>query len=1157
MAGTTATPQSDSAELVVPSGRVAVEPPHGPPWEHREELVGGAPDRLEPQEGHNREELVGGAPDRLEPQEGHPCDIKNVQTFSNLCQHLARAAAGKRAGHDGLQTDALRVAPRAMCRHLHPLAVKASLTREPLDWKGGVAVPLWKGRGLQHEVNTYRSIMLQSTIGKLHHKFVRTRLLEVAGHMLKATQFSCKAGLGADFACLLARTAQARARKSRHNFALFFVDLQSAYYRAVRELLLPLEGSDEDTDAILQLDIPEWAGEVLQLLLRTPCSLEGIDDQHLLRILCDVHTDTWFAVDFAKDVARSRRGSRPGNPMADVIFALILAPVLHETDVALAGEGLKPQVVASARKWLVGPGESLEDGMATDTTYADDMAFMIEAAPHKDFLASVGFLVDLVHKGLVSRGLLPHFGPGKSGVLISANGQGAARLKQSLLDGALKTTMVTVLLVADYVHLGGVITNTGAMHHEVSRRIASHNEAVGVCGKQVFRQRGLAQQHKVTLYRSLGESRLLYNAGTWADLTATDERRLGTAYTNALRKALGLYWTSDRAAATDYEVLLRAGLLTLKTQLRMRRLKLLGRIIARAPLALRAAIDNHIGDPASWAARMMKDWEWAQELLADDSPKVEGDDLPAFIRASPRQWAHLLRLVQRNALRMEIETHEQTRWRKSLAGWMAEAGVERSDWKGKGSNIDNGTFPCYSCGAVLQSHRAWTCHQRRAHGLVSTTAWLADGGTTCNFCMKDFHDNHRLQHHLGYDAPRCRQAYLQRWHARNCPQGSAGNASCTHTAHRLPPRKVFGPSFRPPDADDPLHGHIWGNAAPQADLLQQHNQGTQMEDAEPNTQAAVALVELRVAWRFILHLFSGPRRANDLQHEIDALQMPGIAVLSLDISLDAQLGDLTRPAAVLFWMQKLRDGAVVLVMAGPPCESWSVARYRQVEREDGSGAAGDPRPLRSRDQLWGVHNLTGKEHTQVKIGNQLMRTAVEFATACIAHGVPMLLEHPACPRHRPEAASCWYLDEIIDLRRCPGVRLLNFDQCTTGRLVPHLPLLEQRKPTHFLTVHLSTLKLARLENSGQCCHKKGHITQVGKEADGSWRTSKCKLYPPGLCKWIAEALAEHISAKGGHWTPEQQDMPHDVQPFWHPLVDELVQVIPADFARTKHARRIG
>ena len=96
--------------------------------------------------------------------------------------------------------------------------------------------------------------------------------------------------------------------------------------------------------------------------------------------------------------------------------------------------------------------------------------------------------------------------------------------------------MTKVLLVGEYVHLGGVITTTGTMHHEISRRITSHNEAVGVCSKQIFRQRGLADRHKITLYRSLGESRLLYNAGTWSDLTATDERRLATAYTSALRR---------------------------------------------------------------------------------------------------------------------------------------------------------------------------------------------------------------------------------------------------------------------------------------------------------------------------------------------------------------------------------------------------------------------------------------------------------------------------------------------------------------------------------------------------------------------------------------------------------------------------------------------
>ena len=522
-----------------------------------------------------------------------------------------------------------------------------------------------------------------------------------------------------------------------------FVDLQSAYYRAVRELLLPLQNSADDMEAILQLDVPVWASEALQLLLRTPCGLDGLDDKHLLRILADIHTDTWFAVDFVRAAARSRRGSRPGSPLADLIFALILAPVLYDMDAALEAEGLKPQVVASAGRWLVGPDESIADGMVTDTTYADDMAFMIEAAPSRDFLDASRFLVELVHRGLISRGLLPHYGAGKSGLMISANGQGAIKLKQAIHDGRLETVSTAVLLVADYVHLGGVITNTGAMRHEVSRRIASHNEAVGVCSKQIFRQRGLAQRHKVILYRALAESRLLHNAGTWAALTATDEKRLTTAYNGALRKALGVYWTAERAAATDDETLLLAGVLSLRAQLRIRRLKVLGCIIARAPLVLRATLDNHSGDSASWATRLFDDWSWAQELLADDAPDVNGDDLPTFIKAEPRQWAHLIRMVQRNALRQEKELHEQASWRKALAGWISEAGVERKDWQGKAGQQGDDNFP-YSCGCVFHTHRAWTCHQRKSHGMISMAAWLADGGAVCNFCMRDFHDDARL-----------------------------------------------------------------------------------------------------------------------------------------------------------------------------------------------------------------------------------------------------------------------------------------------------------------------------------------------------------------------------------------------------------------------------
>ena len=95
---------------------------------------------------------------------------------------------------------------------------------------------------------------------------------------------------------------------------------------------------------------------------------------------------------------------------------------------------------------------------------------------------------------------------------------------------------------------------------------------------------------------------------------------------------------------------------------------------------------------------------------------------------------------------------------------------------------------------------------------------------------------------------------------------------------------------------------------------------------------------------FVLHSFSGRRRAHDLQLCFDnfaCLTSASIVVLSLDVVLGPR-GDLLDGANRQFWRNRIRAGQVIGMVAGPPCETWSLARFLP----DG------PVPLRSVASPW-------------------------------------------------------------------------------------------------------------------------------------------------------------------------------------------------------------
>ena len=85
--------------------------------------------------------------------------------------------------------------------------------------------------------------------------------------------------------------------------------------------------------------------------------------------------------------------------------------------------------------------------------------------------------------------------------------------------------------------------------------------------------------------------------------------------------------------------------------------------------------------------------------------------------------------------------------------------------------------------------------------------------------------------------------------------------------------------------------------------------------------------------RYVLHLFAGRRRPGDV--EFYMRQRPpddGVVlhVISLDVVIDDKWGNLLNPEVRLFWLTGIRQGFVVGLLSGPPCETWSRARGRQL-----------------------------------------------------------------------------------------------------------------------------------------------------------------------------------------------------------------------------------
>ena len=249
-----------------------------------------------------------------------------------------------------------------------------------------------------------------------------------------------------------------------------------------------------------------------------------------------------------------------------------------------------------------------------------------------------------------------------------------------------------------------------------------------------------------------------------------------------------------------------------------------------------------------------------------------------------------------------------------------------------------------------------------------------------------------------------------------------------------------------------------------------------------------------------LYVFSGRRRPGDYQDQVEAaLRRYGISgrVLLLDLAISDE-HDVSQHSVIHTLQQWLQAGRIAALLVAPPCETWSEARYNQLE------ASAAPRPLRTSQDPICMDGLSLNELEQVATSNFLLYVTLKLLWTAFLCKVPGTLEHPKEPRNKSRPS----------VRRLPWLKLLR-DQ---GHLCQHLIWqahygARSPKPTNLGTVHLPHFaQIMRLHRQPVNWNE---LELEGNNRDGSWKTSQAKEYPIAMNAALADAhVREHMSRKG-------------------------------------------
>ncbi len=1036
-------------------------------------------------------------------------------------------------GEDCIPNSVYKLAPDTFARKLHPLALKVTaLAFEPLSFKGGLLFKLYKGSGAHSLVTSFRGILLVDCLGKNIRKIIRGKLLTAGQEYFLDSQRGSLPRRGTDQAGHAVRLFLEWCTLKLRTGVVLFVDAVSAFYSVVRGLVMDLDVSDEAIAYLFKsLSMPPAAIQELSVKLQEASILSGLDlHPHLHSQVAEMHQNTWFSVQGIQPIAQTERGSKPGDPFGDVVFNFLMSRIVKGINTALeqAEIGFHFDVPVDVL------GIPPRTASAADVSYVDDLALKILPPAPDAALPQLAIAAGIVVDGFGSHGIKINLKPNKTEAVVSFNGKGSKAASKAFfrrLDDPLPFVSrifgpLLLRFVQVYPHLGGRVHHRNCMVPEVMFRAASSVSKDLPVRKTIFRNGRMHHRTHVMFASSLLLSGLRFNCGIWSALNARATTVFGHRYVNIYRGPTGLLNSQNRHSAND-DVFVAAGINSPVEFIACERLRYYWRAVHHGQssvLALVAALD---GVPRSWTTLLRDDVAWFSAFVG---PK---DDFPAdnalstineFLQhTSTTKWkATVNRLAKKMRLYRKIDVSVK-RFHDDFMDIALRAGLPAYTLQPPQVT----EFSCHQCDFACFSLQGLNAHKKAKHGVLHpANAYVL--GSRCRGCLVEFHTKNRALRHAK-TAKRCLPV-MTAWY-RPVPfvptKRSKDKARGYNIAEHTPCLRACGPLLpRPPTPAPAARAKARAKAGPKAKSRAAVAPSArpvvdltipQPPIAPPVPQGSVSdAPSLPADFRrfvrtelFVLHLFAGRRRQGDLQAQIES--GPGDAsirliVLSLDLIYGPK-GDLTDQENLGFWRHRIRTGLVVAVIAGPPCETWTTARF----------ADGGPPPLRSRDAPWARPGLSIPQLRQVDLSNRLLHVAILFALDVLVVGGAAILEHPALTslHERLDAPSIWLLPYIQVLLAHGHVRTCSFDQCPLGA--------PAKKPTTLLSVRLPHLADSIAAVSDHSLRPS--VVLTGRDAAGRFKTAPAKEYPPNMCRAMADSLRRFVH---GHPPPALSDATSDL-----------------------------
>ena len=1037
---------------------------------------------------------------------------------------IRKANAQKAAGPDQIGGEVWKANPVRMAVKIFPLFLKSCLRQQWVaEFAGGDLIPLFK-RGDPSLMTNHRAILLEPVLGRIFSRAWRTRLVQALREVAACHQFGGNSHVSVETAHLLVRNWQQTTVGRRLSGGLLFMDLKAAFYTVAKPLLSQDGCSPEAIQALFhEMRLPRDAlcefTEVLEQGVLIPAHQTQVRG-----IVASMLRHTWAKVPGADRYIMPQTGSRPGNPLADALFGFVIARALQAIEQRFEQDGVV---------------ESQADGSygAPAVAWVDDVVFHV-AAGASCIVEKLEQATQIVHEEMIKVGLTPNYSPGKTEALITFAGKGAERSSRDFFQQRSGTLIVLnefqgpiqVRVVDHYKHLGGYLTRNLSLHPEIRIRKAQALQQVQGIKKQVLANERLELPKRRQVLHSLATSVLTLHSGTWRPLRQCEfdawQGAIRAVYQQLVCRAgdgqfphLTMIELADLAKSPMPQALLN-----------VRRLRVVIQLLKGFEDSLvHNILENYkVMKEASWLAGVQQAVEWAKQHVDDriwmsDLDALE--DLDSWRKLSVECW-QVQKLVQTAQKQHTCRTQTcQVIWRAKHRqdGMLREMGWTCS-WSSEAPVESAAT--CELCGKVCTSHAALGVHQHKVHGCKAVARRFASG-TQCAICDRNYHTRPRLITHLQYGTTTCLVAYL-RSHSPMASQMTEAldnkDVAAGVALHQkgLKDTSLMQPCFHgrePPFVVDEVTEQelstwkslgllpTWmgskprtvrsGHASSSIDPIEQagewerqwKEEATCWEPPKEDVRRPLALGQ-----HYFLIMFAGHRRVGDIASWMEWAGQDVIP-LAIDLTIDKHYGD----AALGLWSELIVQRKIVGLHCGPPCETYSDARWLELLEQN---AKRMPRPLRTLFHPWGLPRRSLKEMRQAHTGTSLLWLSISYLVLVCLYGGCGTLEHPRGRAPAENKFSVWVSAMVTRLLRMNIWQMTTFLQGPLG--------VEFAKPTRLLSLRLPSLS----QNIFAAYDRSWRASEVlgGLDANGGWKTHAAKAYPPLLCKILCDAYLEYADS---------------------------------------------